>query len=126
MANKIIMTDGSRTETIYRVKGLNPYTDETPGVWSPDTTDHAKAAKSTRLVPSVFAGINARMQAMMDMPFTIYGKGDAVIDDSDDYKNILGFIPNPQRLFGLSEAALVTNGKAYWYKGVGARTNTLK
>lgn len=126
MANKIIMTDGSRTETIYRVKGLNPFTDETPGVWTPDPTDQAKQAKSTRLVPSIFAGISARMQAMMDLPFTIYGKGDAAVDDSDDYQNILGFLPNPQRVFGLSEAALITNGKAYWYKGTGVRTGAVK
>lgn len=126
MANKIIMTDGSKTETIYRVKGLNPFTDETPGVWSPDPTERSKSAKSTRLVPSVFAGVSARMQAMMDLPFTIYGKGGQVVDDSDNYQNAVGFLPNPQHVFGLTEAALVTNGKAYWYKGKGERTGVVR
>jgi len=127
MANKIIMTDGTRTETLFRVKGINPYTDETPGVWSPDPVDAAKQAKSTRLVPSVFSGVAARMQAMADLPFTIYAvKGDKVLDSSDNYKNVVGFLPNPVRFFGLTEAALVTNGKAYWFKGKGEKTGNVK
>jgi phage portal protein BeeE len=127
MANKIIMTDGSRHQEIFRVKGINPYTDETPGVWSPDATDTAKQARSTRLVPSVFAGIGARMQAMADLPFTIYAaKGDKVIDSSDNYKNAIGFLPNPVRFMGLTEASLVAAGRAYWFKGTGARTGNVK
>ena len=126
MTNKIIMTDGSRSETIYSVKGLNPFVDETPGVWSPNPADALKQARSTRLVPSIFAGINARMQAMMDMPFTIYGKGDAAVDDSDNYLNVVGFLPDPVRVFGLSEASLITTGRAYWFKGIGERTKTVK
>jgi hypothetical protein len=134
MMAKIIITNGSQTQTIFQrtydkkraVKGLNPFTDETPGVWSPDVIDTEKQARSSRLVPSVFAGIGTRMQAMMDMPFTIYGKGGAVVDDSDDYHNVLGFLPNPARQFGLSEAALVTTGRAYWYKSTGTRTGGLK
>ena len=42
---KIIMTDGTRHETIYKqTKTLNAMTDETPGVWSPDVADASKAA----------------------------------------------------------------------------------
>lgn len=123
MANKIIMTDGSRTETIY--KSINPWDETTPGVWSPDPTDQAKLARASRLVPSIFAGISARMQAMMDMPFCIY-RGEEEVDNSDNYKNVVGFMPNPQRIMGLSEAALVTNGRAYWYKGKGLKTGAVK
>lgn len=128
MANKIIMTDGTRSQTLYRMKykGLNPYTDETPGVWSPDPSDTAKQAKSMRLVPSVFAGIHARMQAMMDLPFVIYGKGDKVVDDSDSYKNVIGFLPDPIRYLGLTEASLVTNGRAYWFRANGSVTGSTK
>jgi hypothetical protein len=125
------MTDGSQSALIFErkynsdraVKGLNPFTDETPGVWS---TGEKPGAKSARLVPSVYAGIATRMQAMMDMPFTIYGKGDTIIDDSDNYKNVVGFMPDPARVFGLSEASLVTSGCAYWHKATGTRTGALK
>ena len=125
---KIIMTDGTRHETIYKqVKTLNAMTDETPGVWSPDVADASKAARSNRLVPSVFAGVNTRMQAMADLPFTIYSlKGDKVIDNSDNYKNNIGFLPFPSRTFALTEGALVTSGRCYWYKGTGAKTGQLK
>lgn len=127
MTNKLIMTDGTKHAEIFRVKSLDPFTVDTPGVWSPDPSDAAKMAKSTRLVPSVFAGIAARVQAMADLPFTIYSaKGDTPLDDSDNYKNVVGFLPNPIRFMGLSEASLVTNGKAYWFKGTGARTGAVK
>lgn len=127
MTTKILMTDGTRTETIYRIKAINPMTDETPGVWSPDVVDAGKQARSNRLVPSVFAGISARMQAMADLPFTIYGmKGDKALDDSDNYKNVVGFMPYPSRMFSLTEGALVTAGKSYWFKGTGAKTGNVK
>lgn len=124
---KIIMTDGTHTETIYRIKAINPMTDETPGVWSPDVADSRKQALSNRLVPSVFAGVSARMQAMADLPFTIYGlKGDKALDDSDNYKNVVKFLPYPSRFMSMTEGALVTAGKAYWFKGTGVKTNTIK
>ena len=88
-------------------------TDETPGVWSPDVADASKAARSNRLVPSVFAGVNTRMQAMADLPFTIYSvKGDKELDNSDNYKNVVGFLPYPSMTFALTEGALVTAGRA--------------
>jgi len=126
MATKIIMTDGTRTETLFR-KSINAMNDETPGVWSPETSDNVKAARSNRLVPSVFAGVNTRMQAMADLPFTIYSlNGDKTIDSSDNYKNNIGFLPDPYRVFALSEGALVTAGRAYWHKGIGERTKKVK
>jgi len=116
---KYILTDGT--------KSINPMTDDRPGVWSPDPTDTKRAALSNRLVPSVFAGITSRTQAMADLPFTIYkNKGDKEVDNSDNYKNVLGFLPYPSRTFALTEAALVTSGRAYWYKGTGARTGQVK
>ncbi len=116
---KYIMTDGT--------KSINPMTDDRPGVWSPPSMDEKKQAMSAKLVPSVFAGVSARMQAMADMPFTIYTvKGDKALDDSDNYKNVVGFLPYPSKTFALTEGSLVTSGRAYWHKGVGARTKNLK
>lgn len=116
---KYILTDGT--------KSINPMTDDRVGVWSPDPTDTRKAALSNRLVPSVFAGITSRQQAMADLPFTIYSvKGDKEIDNSDNYKNVLQFLPYPAKTFALTEAALAMYGRAYWYKGTGVRTGQVK
>lgn len=126
---KIIFTDGTKTEEIYKVKSVNPFSDERVGVWSPDsvTIDSAKLARSAKLVPSVFAGVTARMQAMADLPFTIYSvKGDKPLDDSDNYKNIVGYLPNPASTFALTEGSLVNAGRAYWYKAKGEKTNSVK
>ena len=123
MATKIIMTNGAKSQTIY--KALDPFTDETPGVWT--GTDNAKAAQSMRLVPSMFAGISARTQAMADLPFTIYSaKGDKPLDDSDNYRNVVKFLPYPSRTFSLCEGSLVLAGRAYWFKGTGAKTGAVK
>lgn len=125
MAHKIIMTDGTRTETIY--KSLNPWDETTPGVWSPDPSDLRKQARANRLVPSIFAGINTRMQAMGDLPFTVYSvKGDKELDSSDNYQNVIGFLPQPSVTFALAEGSLTTYGKAYWYKGKGTMTGAVK
>ena len=84
---KILLTNGTQTEEIYRVKSINPMTDERPGVWTTESVDAKKAALSNRLVPSVYAGISSRIQAMSDLPFTIYSvKGDKELDTSDNYQ----------------------------------------
>lgn len=116
---KFILTDGT--------KSINPMTDDRPGVWSPDPVDIRKAALSNRLVPSVFAGMTSRQQAMADLPFTIYSvKGDKELDTSDNYKNVIGFLPYPSRTFSLTEASLCRAGSSYWFKGVGTKTGKVK
>lgn len=117
MAARIIMTDGT--------KSINPMTDDRPGVWT-TTSDTKNEARSTRLVPSVFAGIQARMQAMADLPFTIYNTRDEEVDNSDNYKNAVGFLPYPSRTFSLTEGALSVSGRCYWHKGTGALTGKVK
>ena len=78
-------------------------------------------------MPSVFAGVSARMQAMADLPFTMYStKGDKALDDSDNYKNVVGLLPYPSKFLSLSEGALVLSGKSYWFKETGAKTGTVK
>lgn len=124
---KILLTNGTQTEEIYRVKSINPMTDERPGVWTTESVDTKKAALSNRLVPSVYAGISSRIQAMADLPFTIYSvNGDKELDSSDNYKNVVGFLPYPSRTFALTEASLTTSGRAYWFKGTGSRTGKVK
>lgn len=125
--NKIIMTDGTRSEIIYRVKSVNPFTDERPGVWTSSGVSVSQEAKSNRLVPSVYAGIQARIQAMADMPFTIYSvRGDKELDNSDNYKNVVEILPSPSAFLSLCEGGLVLYGRSYWFKERGAKTGDIK
>jgi hypothetical protein len=120
--NRITIAGGSKY-----YKTINPWAEDISGVWSPDPTELGKQARANRLVPSVFAGVQARMQAMADMPFSIYNtKGDKEIDNSDDYQNIIGFIPYPSQFMAIAEGSLVNAGRAYWYKGKGMRTGLVK
>ncbi len=48
------------------------------------------------------------------MPFVVM-RGDVEIDTSDDYQNVLGWLPNPRRLFYMTEAALCCFGAGYWW-----------
>lgn len=124
MATKVYITDGTKTENILSVKGINPFEDDRPGAW---TDNKDIDALSSRLVPSMFAGVSARMQAMADMPFTIYSvNGDKELDNSDNYLNALGFMPRPYRFLSMTEGALCLTGQAYWYKGKGTKTGAIK
>jgi hypothetical protein len=57
-------------------------------------------------------GIHLRKQAVASMPFTIK-KGENIIDQSNDYQNVLGFLPNPRSLFGICEQSLSMTGREY-------------
>lgn len=126
MPTKIYMTNGKTTENILSLgmKGIDPWDETRPGVWTPDNT---KQDTAPRLVPSVFASVSLRMQAMADLPFTIYTtKGDKEADRSDKYQNAVGFLPNPHKFLSLTEGAFVLSGQSYWYKGKGAKTGAVK
>jgi len=67
-------------------------------------------------VPWLYRGVGLRANSIGSLPFAIL-KGETEIDISDDYQNKLGFLPNPGRLLGLIEAALITLGRAYAFHG---------
>jgi hypothetical protein len=109
---KAILSNGARERTLYSSrKGVNPWDpDSSPEAWLGTTKPNVIA-----LVPAVQSAIQARCKAMSDLPFCIY-KGDKEIDNSDDYQNKVGFMPNPRMFLWLTEAALTCYGKAYWLK----------
>lgn len=129
MATKIYITNGNQSANIFNahMKSADVWDETTPGVWKPDPTDIQSKAQEARLIPSIFAGVSARMQAMADLPFTIYTvKGDKEVDNSDKYKNAVGFFPRPYRFLSLTEGSLVLAGQAYWYKTQGKTTKQNK
>jgi len=68
-----------------------------------------------RSVAWLYRGVGLRAHAVSSMPFRIM-QGETERDTSDDYQNVLGFLPNPRRLLYLTEAALTCYGMAYWWR----------
>ena len=59
--------------------------------------------------------VKLRKNHVTAMPFKFF-KGDTVIDDSTDYKNKLGFLPNFKSTLGMIEQGLTMNGREYQFR----------
>ena len=59
-------------------------------------------------------GVHLRKNHVSAMPFKIF-KGETIIDQSDDYQNKLGFLPNLKSTLGMIEQGLVMNGREYQF-----------
>lgn len=95
------------------LKAIDPWdVDANPEAWVGLNTFKGSVLA---LVPAVQSAWQARCKAISDLPFTIY-KGEQEIDNSDGYKNVAGFMPNPRYFLWMTEAALVGYGQAYWFK----------
>lgn len=66
-------------------------------------------------VPWIFRGVKLRCNALASMPLDVL-KGDTVVDSSGDWQNVVGCIPNINRLLWQIEAALTVFGSAYLYR----------
>jgi phage portal protein BeeE len=135
MADKIIFTDGRGVKTI------NPFDlDSRPEAW--ETIGKPPDPKETdpRLVSTVYAALDKRYKAAADMPFSIYAytpqlpakakpkeedKEEKALDDSDDYQNVIGFLPDPSAFFGLCELAIAAWGRAYYFRQINRNKFTL-
>lgn len=73
-----------------------------------------------QLVPWLFRSVEMRANAVAKMPFRIVHKGNKgnkdAFDDSNDYQNSLGFLPNPVDLLWRIEAAATIWGAAYLWR----------
>jgi HK97 family phage portal protein len=78
-------------------------------------TEAADLQAYYKAIPWLYRGVAIRANAVAEMPFSIY-KGETEIDGSKEYKNVVGFLPNPGALFGLVEAALTIWGYAYLFR----------
>lgn len=98
----------------HEYKGINPWDlDDSSEAWMPLA---GKIPGDLRkLVPVLFGAWGVRCKALADLPFTIY-RGDKEIDNSDNYKNALGFLDDPYRFLWLAEASLCGNGEAYYFR----------
>lgn len=107
--NRMTLFDGTKSID------LPQYPDEAwtwlsgkPGGDAPGLQSYYKA------IPFLFRGVDMRANRVSSMPFGIF-RGETEIDNSADYQNAVGFLPNPKRLFALIEMSLVLLGKAYLF-----------
>jgi len=68
------------------------------------------------LVPTLADCVDEIGKGLADLPFTVYDAKGVAVDDSDDYKNVTGAIPDPYAFLWLTGASLVMSGEAYWSK----------
>jgi hypothetical protein len=95
-------------------KSLNPWNVDDNRGW--DIIGAEARADERELVPVVADCIDEIAKSMADLPFCVYNQRGEVVDDSDDYHNVTGAIPDPYSFFWLTAASLVMSGTAYWKK----------
>jgi hypothetical protein len=102
------------------VSGTKAYTilgDEGWVTLGGDTKEKAGTvtALSSR-VAIVFRGMTIRANAVASIPFDMTDLNGNVIDTSDDWQNVCGFLPNPENLLWLLEAAWTLYGRGYCHQ----------
>ena len=105
---KAILSDGQKAINI---------NDLPPEAWTPLRGGNAgKIEEYHRTVPWLFRGVDLRANAVASLPFAIVNEAGDEVDTSDDYKNTLGFLPNPENLLFLTEASLSLLGRSYLFR----------
>ena len=77
-------------------------------------------------IPTIFRGVAKIAQVVAAMPFNIYGKGDEVVDGSQDYTNALEWLPKPRAVFEIASKSLDLTGQAYFLPMKQERTSAIK
>jgi HK97 family phage portal protein len=95
-------------------KSLNPWNVDDNTGW--DIVGAERTGDERELVPTVADCIDEIAKSLADLPFGIYDKNGNLVDDSDDYKNVIGVMPDPYTFLWLTGASLVMSGSAYWRK----------
>jgi len=67
-------------------------------------------------VAFVYRGVQLRAQVLSALPFEIVNEAGDVIDQSSDYQNAVGWMPDPVRMLSLMEQSLCVAGYSYWFR----------
>jgi len=113
MSRDIVFTDGRKSVLFDQYK---------PSSWTwlsggPDDGVEVTTAEYFKTVPWLYRGVGLRANAVASLPFDLVKDGsEEVLDTSEDWQNILEFIPNPYKMFWLMEASQVLSGRSYQFK----------
>ncbi len=69
-----------------------------------------------RTIPTLYRGINIIENEVQNIPFSVFNKSGEEIDNTQDWQNVVGFLPNPRRAFGLISQSIDRHGVAYFLK----------
>lgn len=64
-------------------------------------------------VAAVYRAINLNADALSSLPFALVDKNGNDFDTSEDWKNKVGFLPNPKKMLGLWRKSLAMTNTAY-------------
>ena len=106
--DRLIAYDGVKAVTILGDEG-----------WTSLSTENIAANTAdwfTARVPIIYRGMTIRANGVAAIPFDLINLRGDVVDSTDDWKNVVGFLPKPESLFWLLEAAWVVTGQAYLYQ----------
>jgi len=106
--DRLIAYDGQKAVTIWSEEGWTPLAAETVAA----NTAEWFAAR----VPIIYRGMTIRANTVASIPFDLVNLRGDVVDSTDDWKNTVGFMPAPETLFWLIEAAWTITGQAYLYQ----------
>ena len=91
--------------------------DEATDAWKYfSNSPHAVVSGLYRTIPTLYRGISIIENECQNVPFSIFNKSGEEIDNTQDWQNIVGFLPNPRRLFGTVSQSLDRHGQAYLLK----------
>lgn len=69
-----------------------------------------------RTIPTLYRGIAIIENEVQNVPFTVFNKSGKEIDTTTDWQNVIGCMPNPRKVFGLTSQSLDRHGVAYMLK----------
>jgi hypothetical protein len=107
MANRYVMTDGVKSID------LPQFPNEAWHFYGEEDDDGKEDFYST--VSAVFRAVNLTASATANIPFALVDKGGKDVDVSDDWQNIVGFMPKPQELIRLWRMSLTMTNSAYGF-----------
>lgn len=121
MASKFIYIDGKETKNIdpWHSDGeMWKYNGETPKGEIDDLYSR---------VAAVYRAINFTADTLSNMPFAVMNQAGDDIDTSDEYTNVVGFMPYPRSLLRLAVQSLLITNRAYLFQETkGSKTTNLR
>ena len=105
---KQILFDGQKTVNLNDLP-REAWTYLTGGEAAGDIQEYYKS------VPLIWRGVDLIANTVASLPFAIVNEAGEDVDTSDDYQNVLGFMPNPKDWRWLVAASMELLGRAYLF-----------
>ena len=110
-AYKAVVTDG------VKAFGIPDYIDNDPDAWEWQSGQpQTDADVLYRFVPWIYRAVSLVAGAVDDIPWELQSQRGASVTDSLDYRDKLGYLPNPHAIYQYVARSLLLYGQAYLLK----------